>query len=68
LTPVANTKNVKAGKDEQLTIKVPKGTQIKKGDDHLFLPGLKGNRVTIAYVMEKGGRVAKSIEVTPATP
>ncbi len=56
------------GKDEQVTIKVPKGTQIKKGDDHLFLPGLKGSRVVIAYVTEKGERVAKSIEVKAAKP
>jgi len=56
------------GKDGQVTIKVPKGTQIKKGNDHMFLPGLKGSQVAIAYVNDKGARVAKSIEVRPAKP
>ncbi len=56
------------GKDEQVTVNVPKGTQIKKGNDHIFLPGLKGNQVAIAYVNDKGVRVAKSIEVTSGKP
>lgn len=56
------------GKDGQVTIKVPKGTQIKKGNDHLFLPGLKGSQVEIAYVNDKGTRVAKSIEVKSPKP
>ena len=56
------------GKDGQVTVKVPKGTQIKKGNDHMFLPGLKGSQVTIAYVNDKGARVAKSIEVRSAKP
>ncbi len=56
------------GKDGQVTVKVPKGTQIKKGNDHMLLPGLKGSQVTIAYVNDKGARVAKSIEVKLAKP
>lgn len=56
------------GKDGQVTVKVPKGTQIKKGSDHVFLPGLKGSQVAIAYVNDKGARVAKSIEVKSAKP
>ena len=52
----------------QLTIKVPKGTQIKQGDGHLFLPGTKGRVVAITYVEDKGEKVAKSIEVKPAKP
>jgi hypothetical protein len=56
------------GKDGQVTVKVPKGTQIKKGNDHMFLPGLQGSQVTIAYVNDKGARVAKSIEVKLAKP
>jgi hypothetical protein len=54
------------GKDGQVTVKVPKGTQIKKGNDHVFLPGLKGSQVAIAYVNDKGARIAKSIEVRSA--
>jgi hypothetical protein len=56
------------GKDGQVPVKVPKGTQIKKGNDHMFLPALKGSQVTIAYVNDKGARVAKSIEVKLAKP
>lgn len=56
------------GKDGQVTVKVPKGTQIKKGGDHIFLPGLKGSQVAIAYVNDKGARVAISIEVRSAKP
>jgi hypothetical protein len=55
-------------KDGQVTVKVPKGTQIKKGTDHLFLPALKGSQVAIGYVNDKGERVAKSIEVKSAKP
>jgi hypothetical protein len=56
------------GKDGQVTVKVPNGTQIKKGDGHLFLPGLKGSQVRIAYVSDKGERVAKSIDVKSPKP
>jgi hypothetical protein len=57
-----------AGKLAQVTINVPKGTAIKKGTDHLFLPALKGQPVAISFVTEKGERVAKSIEVKSAGP
>jgi hypothetical protein len=56
------------GKDGQVTIKVPKGTQIRKGSDHLFVPGLKGSRVRITLTDAKGERIAKSIEVPSAKP
>lgn len=52
----------------QVTIKVPKGTLIKQGDGHLFLPGTKGRVVAITYVEDKGEKVAKSIEVKAAKP
>ncbi len=64
-TLVLDTKGATAG---QVTIKVPKGTLIKQGDDHLFLPGTKGRVVAITYVENKGEKVAKSIEVKPAKP
>ncbi len=51
-----------------VTIKVPKGTAIKKGNDHLLLPGLKGNTVAVTYTEDKGEKVAKSIEVKTAKP
>lgn len=57
-----------AGQTAQVTITVPKGTAIKKGPDHLFLPGLKGQLVVIGFVTEKGERVAQSIEVRTGKP
>lgn len=56
------------GKEGQVTVKVPKGTPIRKGNDHVVLPGLKGSQVAIAYASDKGQRVAKSIEVKSAKP
>jgi hypothetical protein len=47
---------------------VRKGTAIKKGTDHLFLPGLKGQPVVISFVTEKSERVARSIEVKTGKP
>ncbi len=56
------------GKPFEVTIKVPKGTTIKKGNDHVFLPGLKGSTVVIAYVEDKGVKIAKSIDVKTPKP
>ena len=64
-TMVLESKGAMSG---QVTIKVPKGTQIKQGDGHLFLPGTKGRVVAITYVEDKGEKVAKSIEVKAAKP
>ena len=50
-------------KKEQLTIKVPLGTQIKKGNEDIFLPALRGNLVTVTHISENGEKVAKSIEL-----
>ncbi|MGY2488204.1 hypothetical protein [Cupriavidus sp. CP313] len=52
-----------AGKPGQMGIKVPRGTLIKKGNDFVYLPTLRGNYIAVAYVLEKGEPVAKSIEV-----
>ena len=52
-----------AGKSSQVSIKVPKGTLIKKGDETVYLPGLRGNLVSVTHVTEKGELVAKSIDV-----
>ncbi len=52
----------------RVTITVPRGTQITRGSDHLFLPGLKGRRVRIAYQRDRGNWIAGSIEVSAATP
>lgn len=55
-TPRGDTK-------EQVTIKVPLGTQIKQGTEDIFLPALRGNLVAVTHVSDKGEKVAKSIEV-----
>lgn len=65
-TAVLETKT--SGKAVQVTIKGPKGTQIKHGNDHLFLPGLKGRLVAVTYVEDKGEKVAKAIEVKAPRP
>jgi hypothetical protein len=57
-----------SGKAEQVTIKVPKGTQIKHGSEHLFLPGLKVRLVAVTYVEDKGEKVATSIDVKAPKP
>ena len=62
------TLDTKGATPGQVTIKVQKGTVIKHGDGHLFLPGTKGRLVAITYVEDKGEKVAKSIEVKPAKP
>lgn len=56
------------GEMVQVTIKVPLGTPIKKGAEHVYLPTLNGKEVRIVHGMEKGEKVAKSIEVRPAKP
>jgi hypothetical protein len=55
-TPRGNTK-------EHVTIKVPLGTQMKKGTEDVFLPALRGNLVAVTQVSENGEKVAKSIEL-----
>ena len=56
-------------KKEQLTIKVPLGTQIKKGNEDIYLPALRGNLVAVTQVSDNGAKVARSIEVIkPSKP
>jgi hypothetical protein len=54
---------------EQVAVKVPLGTHIKKGDEYAYLPALRGNMVTINHIVENGEKVATSIDVIkPAKP
>jgi len=55
--------NAARGTKEQLTIKVPLGTQIKRGTEDIFLPALRGNLVAVTHVSDNGEKVARSIEV-----
>jgi hypothetical protein len=52
------------GKNEEITVKVPLGTMITKGKEVVYLPVLRGKSVAVTYVMEKGERTARAIEVT----
>lgn len=62
---VVDTKGATSG---PVTIKVQKGTVLKHGDGHLFLPGIQGRVVTVTYVEDKGEKIAKSVDVRPAKP
>jgi hypothetical protein len=54
---------------EQVAVKVPLGTHIRKGDEHTYLPALRGNMVSISHIVENGEKIAKSIDVIkPAKP
>lgn len=52
-----------AAKPEQVTIKVALGTPIKKGNETVYLPALRGKLVAVSYVTDKGEKLAQSIEV-----
>jgi hypothetical protein len=54
---------LETAKPEQVTIKVPLGTMIKKGEEVMFLPALRGRTVSVTHVTEKGERIARAIEV-----
>ncbi|GEM_PF-3333077 len=55
-----------ATKPEQVTIKVALGTPIKKGNETVYLPALRGKLVAVSYVADKGEKLAKSIDVLEA--
>lgn len=50
-------------KPEQVTIKVPLGTIMRKGSETVYLPALRGRVVTVTHVTEKGERIARAIDV-----
>ena len=54
---------LETAKPEQITIKVPLGTMIRKGNETVFLPALRGRTVSVTHVTEKGERVARAIDV-----
>lgn len=60
------TLDTKGATPGPVTIRIQKGTVIKHGDGHLFLPGTKGRVVAITYVEDKGEKIAKSVEVKDA--
>lgn len=54
---------LETAKPEQVTIKVPLGTMIKKGEEVVFLPALRGRTVSVTHVTEKGDKIARAIDV-----
>jgi hypothetical protein len=52
-------------KAQEVTIKVPLGTMIKRGNEVVYLPTLRGKVVTVTHVVERGENIARSIEVKP---
>jgi hypothetical protein len=54
---------LETAKPEQLTIKVPLGTMIQKGNETVYLPALRGRTVSVTHVTEKGEKIARSIDV-----
>lgn len=57
-----------SGKAQEITIKVPLGTMIKRGNEVVYLPTLRGKVVAVTHVTERGEKIARSIEVTTPTP
>jgi hypothetical protein len=53
----------RAGRREQLTVRVQLGVPIRRGEDYISLGVLGGSRVKVVYVTEKDSIVARSIEV-----
>lgn len=47
----------------QVTIKVPLGTTIRKGNETVYLPALRGRTVSVTHVTEKGEKIARAIDV-----
>lgn len=56
------------GKAGQVTINVPLGTPIRKGNETVYLPALRGKSVHIVLATEKGEKTARSIDVKAEKP
>ena len=54
---------LETAKSEQVTIKVPLGTLIQKGNETVYLPALRGRVVSVTHVTAKGETIARSIDV-----
>lgn len=56
------------GKASQVTINVPLGTPIRKGNETVYLPALRGKAVLIVLATEKSEKTARSIDVRAEKP
>lgn len=54
-----------AGKAAQVTVQVPLGIMIRRGNETAYLPTLQGSTVVIVLDPSKDERTAKSIEAQP---
>jgi hypothetical protein len=50
-------------KPDEITSKVPLVTMIQKCNETIHLPALRGRRVSVTHVTEKGERIARAIDV-----
>lgn len=53
------------GKTQEITVKVPLGTMIKRENEVVYLPALRGKLVAITHVTDRGEKIARAIEVKP---
>lgn len=53
------------GKSNQITVKITRGTALKKGDEKIFLFQLQGALVTVTLLTDKGEKVAQSVVMKP---
>jgi hypothetical protein len=51
------------GRREQVTVQVRLGVPIRRKDEYVLLPTLRGSMVAIVHIVEEGSIVARSIEV-----
>lgn len=51
------------GMADMLRIRVPLGTPISRGVDHAILGSLKGETVIVTQSADRGGRIARAIQV-----
>ena len=59
----------RAGRREQWTVQVRLGVPIRRGEDYVYLATLDGKTISVTYVGESSGMVARSIEVlNPVAP
>lgn len=56
------------GQASQVMIDVPLGTPIRKGNETVYLPALRGKAVNIVLVTEKGKKTARSVDVKAEKP
>jgi len=57
-----------AGAASPVEIEVPRGTPIRQGSGHVYLPALRGKMVSVVLAANKAGKMARSIDVKAEKP